>query len=457
MSSILIKDARAVVTVDARDRVLENACVLIKDGRIESVGGAPCAADTVLDGRGLFVYPGLVNTHHHLYQTFTRNLPGVQRMELFDWLRALYEIWRGLDADCVYYSALTGMSELIKYGVTTLADHHYVFPASGSEGFIERQFEAAGRLGVRFTATRGSMSRGRSKGGLPPDELTQDVDCILRDSERLAREYHDGRFGSMRQVALAPCSPFSVDEELLVESARLARALGVRLHTHLCETLDEERYCLERLGMRPLRYMEKCGWLGKDVWFAHAIHLNGDELKLLSDTGTGVAHCPVSNMKLASGVCRVSDMLRLGVPVSLAVDGSASNDGSNLMAEMRAAYLLGRLNFSGRAPGGYDILKIATRGGARVLGRTDIGSIEPGMAADLFAVDVDRLEYVGARLDPKAFLATVGFSHPARYVIVNGRLICEDGRLTGIDERAEREKADRAMRGLLNKYNEGKL
>ena len=451
MSSVLIKNAQAIVTVDPQDRVLYNANILIEDNVIRYVGNEQQDADRVIDASHCYVYPGLVNTHHHLYQTFTRNLPQVQKMELFPWLVTLYEIWRGLDEACVYYSALTGMGELLKYGCTTCMDHHYIFPKTGSDTFIDQQFRAAEALGIRFHATRGSMSRGKSDGGLPPDDLVQTVDAILRDSERLVKKFHDPAPFSMRQVALAPCSPFSVTSDLLRESAVLARELGVRLHTHLCETKDEENFCLEAVGQRPLDYMASCGWLGGDVWFAHGIHFNDEELKLLADTGTGVAHCPVSNMKLASGVCRVPEMLELGVPVGLAVDGSASNDGSNLMAEIRTAYLLHRLHSSEKAPTGYDLLKMATKGSAAVLGRTDIGSLEAGKAADLFLLDVDLLELVGAKKDPACLLGTVGYGRPAKLVMVNGRVVAEDGRLLGVDEEEVRDRAWELADALLEK------
>ena len=451
MSSVLIKNAQAIVTVDPQDRVLYNANILIEDNVIRYVGNEQQDADRVIDASHCYVYPGLVNTHHHLYQTFTRNLPQVQKMELFPWLVTLYEIWRGLDEACVYYSALTGMGELLKYGCTTCMDHHYIFPKTGSDTFIDQQFRAAEALGIRFHATRGSMSRGKSDGGLPPDDLVQTVDAILRDSERLVKKFHDPAPFSMRQVALAPCSPFSVTSDLLRESAVLARELGVRLHTHLCETKDEENFCLEAVGQRPLDYMASCGWLGGDVWFAHGIHFNDEELKLLADTGTGVAHCPVSNMKLASGVCRVPEMLELGVPVGLAVDGSASNDGSNLMAEIRTAYLLHRLHSSEKAPTGYDLLKMATKGSAAVLGRTDIGSLEAGKAADLFLLDVDLLELAGAKKDPACLLGTVGYGHPAKLVMVNGRVVAEDGRLLGVDEEEVRDRAWELADALLEK------
>ena len=448
----LIRNAQAVVTVDAEDRVLHNANILIEDRVIRYIGTEPQPADQVIDASHCFVYPGLINTHHHLYQTFTRNLPQVQKMELFPWLVTLYEIWRGLDEDCIYDSSLIGIGELMRYGCTTCMDHHYVFPKTGSEHFIDQQFRAADTLGVRFHATRGSMSRGKSDGGLPPDDLVQDVDTILSDSERLVKKFHDTMPFSMHQVALAPCSPFSVTTQLLKDSAVLARQLGVRLHTHLCETIDEENFTLQAVGMRPLEYMESCGWVGPDVWYAHGIHFNDEELKLLARTGTGVAHCPVSNMKLASGVCRVPDMLKLGVPIGLAVDGSASNDCSNLMAEIRAAYLLHRLHASANAPTGYDLLKMATMGSARLLGREkEIGSLEVGKAADLFMIDVDIPDLVGAKKDPACLLGTVGYSRPAKMVMVNGKVVVEDGRLLGIDEEAVRVHASGLVDTMLKK------
>lgn len=448
----LIRNAQAVVTVDAEDRVLHNANILIEDRVIRYIGTEPQPADQVIDASHCFVYPGLINTHHHLYQTFTRNLPQVQKMELFPWLVTLYEIWRGLDEDCIYDSSLIGIGELMRYGCTTCMDHHYVFPKTGSEHFIDQQFRAADTLGVRFHATRGSMSRGKSDGGLPPDDLVQDVDTILSDSERLVKKFHDTTPFSMHQVALAPCSPFSVTTQLLKDSAVLARQLGVRLHTHLCETIDEENFTLQAVGMRPLEYMESCGWVGPDVWYAHGIHFNDDELKFLARTGTGVAHCPVSNMKLASGVCRVPDMLKLGVPIGLAVDGSASNDCSNLMAEIRAAYLLHRLHASANAPTGYELLKMATMGSARLLGREkEIGSLEVGKAADLFMIDVDIPDLVGAKKDPACLLGTVGYSRPAKMVMVNGKVVVEDGQLLGIDEEAVRVHASGLVDTMLKK------
>lgn len=449
MGTVLIKGASAIVTCDGNDNIYLDSDMYISGGEILEIGKINKKADRVYDMSGKYVYPGLINTHHHLYQTFTRNLKRVQNMELFDWLTALYEIWRGIDEEVIYLSSLTGMGELIKYGCTTCFDHHYVF-SKHSESFIDRQFEAADKLGIRFYASRGSMSLGKKDGGLPPDDLVQDLDTILSDSERLVKKYNDISKFSMHNVALAPCSPFSVTPELLRESSVLARKYGARLHTHLAETKDEERFCIEKLNMRPLDFMESVGWTGSDVWYAHGIHFNDDEIKVLSQTGTGIAHCPVSNMKLSSGICRIPDMLKAGVNVGLAVDGSASNDGSNLMSEIRTSYLLHRLAYSNEAPSGYDILKMATRGSAAVLGRDDIGELSIGKAADFFAIDSESLELVGTFTDPAGLLATTGYSKPADYVFVGGNLICEKGVLNGIDEEETVKDANKRVKKLIN-------
>ncbi len=453
MASLLMKNARYLVTCDQDDRVLEGADLRIEDGRITHLGPlGPHApqADQVIDVSHCIVYPGLINTHHHLYQTFSRNLPQVQNLELFDWLTALYEIWKNLDSEIVYYSTLVGLGELLKTGCTTCFDHHYVFPQGRSEDLLEQQFAAADTLGIRLFASRGSMDLSRKDGGLPPDSVVQTVDQILADSQRAVERFHDPRPLAMHQVALAPCSPFSVSPELLRQSALLARSLGVRLHTHLAETQDEERYVLERHGMRPLAYLETLGWTGPDVWYAHGIHFNDEELRRLAETGTGIAHCPISNMKLSSGVCRVPEMLRLGVPVGLAVDGSASNDGSSLLEELRVSYLLHRLHSSSRAPSGYDLLKMATRGSAAVLGRSDLGALEVGKAGDCFFLDTRRLELTGTLYDPKSLLGTVGFRGPVDGTVVHGRLVAERGRLTGVEETALVQRADRALRRYLS-------
>ena len=450
MSTLLIKNARYVVSCDDSDTLYERVNLFIRDGVIASIGPDYHQADTVLDASSMVVYPGLINTHHHLYQLFSRNLPEVQRMELFPWLVTLYEVWKGLDEEVVAWSSLTGFGELLKTGCTTCFDHHYVFP-HGAGDLIAAQFRAASRAGIRFVASRGSMDLSKKDGGLPPDSVVQTIDEILDDSERLFRVWHDPAPYSMRQMVLAPCSPFSVSGDLMRESARLARSLGVRLHTHVAETRDEEQFTLEKFSMRPLAYMESLGWVGPDVWYAHGIHFNDAELRLLADTGTGVAHCPISNMKLASGVCRVPEMLKLGVPVGLAVDGAASNDGSNLLEELRVCYLLHRLHSSAAAPTGYEVLKLATRGSARLLGREDIGCLAPGKAADCFLIDLDRLSLVGAQFDPMSVLGTVGFKGSVDYTIVNGVPVVQNGELTTIDETEAVRSANRVVRRYLNR------
>lgn len=451
MSTLLIRNISHLVTCDDADRVLQNVDVFCENGLIKSIGpNLDVAADETIDGSFMLCYPGLVNTHHHLYQVFSRNLAKVQNMELFDWLKTLYEIWKNLDHDVIRLSSLTGMGELMKHGCTTCFDHHYVFPA-GAGDLIGTQFAAADELGIRMYCSRGSMDLSKKDGGLPPDSVVQTVDEILQDSARIIETYHDASYGAMHRVALAPCSPFSVSADLLRESAVLARQYGVRLHTHLCETKDEENYMLQRESVRPLEYMERLGWIGDDVWYAHGIHFNDEELRVLAKTGTGVAHCPASNMKLASGIARIPEMLKLGVPVGLAVDGSASNDGSSLMEEIRTAFLLHRLNSSRQAPTGYDILKLATRGSARLLGRDDIGQLAEGKCADLFLIDSRRLELVGACYDPKSVLGTVGVRGPVDYTVVNGKVTVAHGKLVTVDEEKVAWEANRKCEEYLRK------
>ena len=450
MSSLLIRNIAKLVTCDDGDRILSDVDLYCEDGWIRQIGsGLSVSADRTLDGRHMLCYPGLVNTHHHLYQIFSRNVPQVQNMELFDWLRTLYEIWKNLDEDVVYLSSMVGLGELMKYGCTTCFDHHYVFPA-GAGDLLGAQFSAADKLGIRMYASRGSMDLSKKDGGLPPDTVVQTVDEIMTDSRHVIETYHNPVPGSMHSVALAPCSPFSVSAELLRQSAILARQYGVRLHTHLCETKDEERFMLEREGIRPLAYMERLGWLGSDVWFAHGIHFNDEELRLLAQTGTGVAHCPISNMKLSSGVARIPEMLAMGVPVGLAVDGSASNDGNSLLEEMRISYLLHRLHSRAKAPSGYDILKMATQGSARLLGRDDIGSLTVGKCADLFLVDQRRLELVGAALDPGSVLCTVGLRAPVDYTVVHGKITVAEGHLVSVDEPRLAQLAESKCRAYLD-------
>ena len=449
MSSLLIRKLNTLVTCNDSDQLLHTVDLYCQDGFIRDIGpDLSQNADVVMDGSDYWCYPGLVNTHHHLYQVFSRNLPQVQNMELFDWLTTLYEIWKGLDEQVIRLSSLTGMGELMKHGCTTCFDHHYVFPAHAGD-LIGAQFAAAEELGIRMFASRGSMDLSKKDGGLPPDSVVQTVDEIMKDSARIIEAYHDPCPGSMRQVALAPCSPFSVSAELLRQSAILARQYGVRLHTHLCETKDEERYMRTHHGVRPLEFMASLGWTGPDVWYAHGIHFNDEELRELARTGTGIAHCPISNMKLSSGIARIPEMLALGVPVGLAVDGSASNDGSSLMEELRVAYLLHRLNSSKAAPSGYQVLKMATRGSARLLGRDDIGQLAVGKCADFFLVDSRRLELVGGEYSPADVLATVGLRGPVDYTVVNGKIVVKEGRLTAIDEEKTAEEARQCCRDYL--------
>ncbi len=442
-----LKHADAIVSCDGADSVYRNCDLWFSDGVIAHIGAWEKTPDRAYDCTGMLVYPGLVNTHHHLYQYFTRNLAAVQNFELFDWLKALYEIWKNLNDNTVYLSSLCGMAELMRYGCTTCFDHHYVFPA-GTADLIGAQVEAANRLGIRLHASRGSMDLSVKDGGLPPDSVVQSVDEILRDSARIIETYHDPAPFSMRRIVLAPCSPFSVSEALLRESAALARQYGVQLHTHLCETKDEERYTLERFGIRPFAYMESVGWTGSDVFYAHGIHFNDDELDRIAQTGTKIAHCPCSNMKLSSGVMRIADMRERGITIGLGVDGSASNDGSNLLEELRTAYLLHRLKWGDRAPTGYELLKIATAGGASVLGRDDIGTIEVGKAADVFAVR-KGLDLVCADGDPMNLFGTVGLHRPCDLVFVNGVCTVQDGAVCGLDKERIRTEATAEVSRLL--------
>ncbi|HBJ2621027.1 8-oxoguanine deaminase [Clostridium botulinum] len=449
--TLFIKNIKSLISCDEKDSVYEDVNIFVENGVIKYIGKDLYEANEFIDATNMLVYPGLINTHHHLYQTFTRNLPQVQRLELFPWLIYLYEIWKGIDSEIIRYSSLVGMGELMKNGCTTCFDHHYVFPKSEEEKLIDTQFSAAKELGIRMYASRGSMSLSKKDGGLPPDSVVQTIDKILYDSERVVKKFHNPNKFSMNQVALAPCSPFSVTSDLMKETANLARNLGVRLHTHLAETIDEERFIAEKFGMRPLEYMESLGWVGEDVWYAHGIHFNDEELRILAKTKTGVAHCPISNMKLSSGIAKIPQMIKLGIPVGLAVDGSASNDGSNLLEEIRVCYLLHRLNSSNYAPTGYEILKLATRGSADVLGRNDIGELSVGKAADLFMINSKRLEFVGTQFDPKSILGTVGIKGNVDYTIVSGEIVVKEGKLINIDEEKITYEANKLVERLISK------
>jgi 8-oxoguanine deaminase len=375
----------------------------------------------------------------------------VQDAKLFDWLITLYEVWREITPEAVYTGALVGLGELLLTGCTTTTDHHYLFPAQARGELIDEEFRAAAVLGVRFQPTRGSMSRGKSGGGLPPDDVVQTPDAILRDSERVIGLYHDPAPFSMRRVALAPCSPFSVTKDLMRETARLARDRGVRMHTHLAETADEDAYCLEVYGKRPVALMEELSWIGNDVWFAHCVFLNDAEVRLFAQTQTGVAHCPSSNMRLGSGIAPVPALLKAGAPVGLAVDGSASNDSSNMLAELRQALLLHRVLGGAAAITVDDVLWMATRGGAAALGYTEIGSLEPGKAADFALFNVDRIGYAGAMHDPIAALVLCGDTSIADHVVCNGQAVVEGGRLVFAEESRIVEQANACARMLAER------
>lgn len=433
MTNQLIKNALVLATMEEDREPISNGYVLIEGSFITEVGSGNAThiqAGQVIDASDKVVLPGFINTHHHLYQTLTRAYPSALDAELFDWLVSLYPVWARLDEEAVRLATLIGMAELMLSGCTTTTDHHYLFPR-GQTRLIDVQIEAARDIGMRFHPTRGSMSLSQKDGGLPPDSVVQDADEILKDSERLIDAYHDPQPGAMTRMALAPCSPFSVTPELMRETARLARDKGVRLHTHLAETKDEEEYCLSQYGMRPVDLLEKTEWIGDDVWLAHGIFFNDDEVARLGRAHVGVAHCPSSNMRLGSGVCRVNDLRRAGCPVGVGVDGSASNDSSHALAEVRQALLLTRLIHGASAMSIMDALRLATVGGAACLGREDIGTLAPGKAADIAIFSLEDLGYSGAG-DP---LAALLLCQPTRVdtLLINGRIVVEGGRLTTLD------------------------
>ena len=460
MSTLLVKNAESLVTMDDRQREIPRGGLFIRDGFIEQVGPTvdlPQDADEVLDLSHHLLLPGLVNTHHHFYQTLTRALPAVQNSNLFNWLKTLYPIWARLTPEDIFISTQTALAELALSGCTTASDHLYLFP-NGSR--LDDEIAAAKEIGLRLHASRGSMSLSEKDGGLPPDSVVDTEANILADSRRLIEAYHDPQAGSYIQIVLAPCSPFSVTTELMRQSAQLARQYGVHLHTHLAETEDEQQFCLQKFGHRPVEYMQVVDWLGPDVWFAHAVYVNKEEVGTFARHGCGVAHCPTSNMRLASGIAPVREYLAAGVKVGLGVDGSASNDGSHLLAEARQAMLVARVREgltgfslsndpSRQLMTAREALRLATRGGAAVLGRTDIGSLEPGKCADFFALNLDRLEYAGAGQDP---LAAAIFCQPVRvdYTVVGGKFVVRAGRLVSADEARLVERHKKAAQRLVD-------
>jgi cytosine/adenosine deaminase-related metal-dependent hydrolase len=448
---ILLRNCFCIVRPDTIDRT--GADILIEGNRILRIdrGINPPIGATVIDASRHVVSAGFVNTHHHFYQTLTRNLPAVQNAKLFDWLTYLYDVWKGLDEDAVYWSGRLAIAELLKTGCTCTTDHHYLYPSDLQADLPSLQFDAAAELGIRFSPTRGSMTRSKKDGGLPPDSCVQDEDSILSASEETIRRFHDPSEGSMQKVALAPCSPFSVSESLMRETARLARRYHVRMHTHLAETADEDEYCVSVYNRRPLRLMEDCEFVGPDVWFAHGIFFNDRELESIARSGTGIAHCPSSNMRLGSGICRVRELLDLGVPVGIGVDGSASNDSSDMLGEMRQTLLLQRIKYGAGGIGVREIYWMASEGGARILGFEGLGKLEEGMLADFALFDVTKLEYAGALSDPAAALLFCGYNHGADWVIVNGKIVIEHGELPSHQEEEIRLHAAAASRRLLTK------
>jgi len=460
MTTTLIKHAALLVTMDKGRREIPDGGLFIRDGFIEQVGctaDLPLTADKIIDLSGHVVLPGLINTHHHFYQTLTRAVPAAQNANLFNWLKTLYPIWARMNADDIYISTQTALSELALSGCTTASDHLYLFPNGSS---LDDEIAGAKEVGIRLHASRGSMSLGESQGGLPPDSVVDSEENILKDSARLIEKYHDPRPGSMLQIVLAPCSPFSVTGELMKQSAILARHYGVHLHTHLAETEDEEAFCNEKFGHRPVAYMQSLDWVGEDVWFAHSVWVNQPEIDVYAHTGCGVAHCPSSNMRLASGIAPIWEMSKAGVKVGLGVDGSASNDGSHLFAEVRQTMLLARLRAGllGASRSAEDApplmtarqaLELGTLGGASVLGRSgDIGSLEMGKCADFISFDMNKLEYAGAGHDP---LAALVFCAPRNVdtSFVHGKMVVKNGQLLTVNQEELIKKHNRASKRLV--------
>lgn len=452
MPTLLIENIHTLVTMDDRRREIRNGALLVRDNAIEAIGETaelPATADEILDLQGRYiVLPGLVNTHHHFIQILTRAIPAAQNGNLFTWLTSLYPIWANLTGEGVFYGSQMAAAELILSGCTTSSDHLYIYP---NDCTLDDQIRAIAAIGLRFHASRGSMSVGESQGGLPPDALVEPEAKILQDSQRLIEQYHDNTRHAMLRMVLAPCSPFSVSQDLMRESAKLARSYsGVRLHTHLAENKDDVDYSLANYGKIPGDYAESVGWLGDDVWHAHCVQLSDRAIEKFGATGTGVAHCPCSNMRLASGIAPIRKMLHHRVPVGLGVDGSASNDSSHLLNEARTAMLLARVGeLDAAALSAREVLELATRGGARVLGRDDIGYLAPGMSADFIAFHLDRHSFAGALHDPVAALI---FCHPGNvdYSFINGKKIVDRGYLTTVDLAQLVEKTNQIALNLAN-------
>ena len=454
MNKILIENPLIIATMNDERREFSSGNILIENDKIVSIGNdiPDIEVDEVIDATNMVVLPGFVNTHHHFYQTLTRNIPKMQNAKLFSWLVDHYEVWRELTEEGVDVSTKTAIAELMLSGTTTTSDHLYLFPLKSSKELIDVEIESAKAMGIRFYPTRGSMSLGNSNGGLPSDDVVQTESEIQADTERLVAKYHDESDGSMLRIALAPCSPFSVTPALMRLTADYAKANNLLIHTHLAETLDEEKFCMDTFGKRPVDYADSLGWISKKAWFAHTVHLNDDEIKLMGNTGCGVSHCPTSNMRLGSGIARIKELLIAGVNVSLAVDGSASNDSSNMLSELRNVLLLSRMRKDQHWLIARDVLWMATRGGAGALGRDDIGQLVEGKQADIALFSVDNLEYSGGMSDPLAALIFTQRMSPVDYLIVKGKVKIRNRKLD-FNEEIHVQEHNRIAKEMLEKAN----
>lgn len=455
MNTILIKNPLQVATMNDEQVEFSGGHILIEDGIIKSIGPEPLNidADEVIDANGMVITPGFINTHHHLYQSLTRNIPLMQDQPLFSWLKNHYEVWREITTEAIQVSTQVGLLELMKSGVTTSSDHLYLFPAHASPELIDTEIEAAKSLGIRFQPTRGSMSFGKSSGGLPPDDVVQTEETIQKDTERLVAKYHDSSDGAMIRIALAPCSPFSVTPKLMKQTAAYARDNKLQIHTHLAETLDEEKFCVDTLGHRPVGFMQELDWMTSNSWYAHAVHLNDVEIKIMGDSGAGISHCPSSNMRLGSGIARIRELLGAGVKVSLGVDGSASNDSGDMLLEMRNALLISRLRDEQYWLNARDVLAMATRGGAAALGRDDIGELSVGKQADLALFRMGGISQSGSLSDPLASLIFTTRQQAVDYLIIRGKIVIQHGK-SGTDEAELASQQNNIANSMLQRAQE---
>ncbi len=456
-SKTVIKNVAAIVTCDDQDRVLRNCDILIDGPRISAIGSdVEAAGAKIIDATNCFIYPGLINTHHHFFQMFIRNLITVDfpNMHVLDWLDKIYPIFKRIDADCVYYSSLAAMADLLKHGCTTAFDHQYCFPSHTTKELVDRQFEAADLLGIRYHAGRGTNTLPKDQGSTVPDEMCETTDEFLSDCERLIDKFHDKQPFSMRQIVVAPCQPVNCFKETFVESLALARDKGVRLHTHLGE--GENIAMKERWGMRTLAWCQDIDFVGKDIWYAHGWELNPEEYKVMAQTGTGLSHCPAPAALGGFNIIDIPAMQKSGMRLSLGVDGSATNDGSNLLDSLRMAFVLQCLQGKDRggSPTPYDMLKLTTRGGADILGRGDLGCLEVGKAADLFMIKIDKLEYAGATHDPANMLARIGVSGPVDLTMVNGQVVYQNGEFAGLNEERMFGEAEKVCNRVIRTNNQ---